>query len=68
MVEEETTSDTRLKLKEATYFFDQMRNNLDNRKYFMFNLIAFLVAGRSVTFAMQHEFKKRRVKLQRNGI
>jgi hypothetical protein len=58
--EEETTSDTRLKLEEASYFFDQMKSNLDNRKYFMFNVIAFVSAGRSVTFVMQHEFKKKK--------
>jgi hypothetical protein len=30
---EETISNTRFKFDEATYFFDQMKNNLDNKKY-----------------------------------
>jgi hypothetical protein len=58
MAEEETTSDTRLKLEEANYFFDQMNANLDNPKYFRFNLIAFVSAGRSVTYVMQKQYKK----------
>jgi hypothetical protein len=56
--QERPISDTRFKLEEASYFFEQMKKNLDNRKYFTFNLIAFVVAGRSVTFVMQSEFTK----------
>jgi hypothetical protein len=54
---EEDVSDTRFKLEEASYFFEQMKKNLDNRKYFMFNLIAFVSAARSVTYVMQEQYK-----------
>jgi hypothetical protein len=41
---EETTSNTRFKLDEATYFFDQMKNNLDNNKiHCMFNLVSYFI-------------------------
>jgi hypothetical protein len=57
--EERPISDTRFKLEEALYFLDQMKKNLDNRKYFTFNLVAFVAAGRSVTFVMQYEFTRK---------
>ena len=56
---EGTVSDTRFKLQEADYFLNQIKNNIDNKTYFIFNLIAFVVAGRSVTFVMQSEFTRK---------
>ncbi len=58
MAEEITNSNTRFKLEEASYFFEQMNKNLDNLKYFIFNLIAFVSAGQSVTYVMQCQYKK----------
>jgi hypothetical protein len=56
---EGTVSDTRFKLQEAVYFLNQMKSNIDNRTHFIFNLIAFVAAGRSVTFVMQSEFTRK---------
>jgi hypothetical protein len=53
----ERISDTRSKLQEAEYFFNQMNDNLDNPKYFKFNLSALASTSRSVTFVMQSEYK-----------
>jgi hypothetical protein len=49
-------SNTRFKLQEAEYFFDQMKKNVSEKNHFIFNLIAFVSAGRSVTFVMQDEY------------
>jgi hypothetical protein len=57
MAQEETISETRLKLEEAEYFLNQMNANPANPKYFKFNLSAFASASRSVTFVMQSEYK-----------
>jgi hypothetical protein len=45
---EETISNTKFKLDEATYFFDQMKNNLDNNNnnnkiHCMFNLVSYFI-------------------------
>jgi hypothetical protein len=54
---EKAVSDTRFKLQEADYFLNQMKSNIDNKTFFIFNLIAFVSAGRSVTFVMQKQYK-----------
>jgi hypothetical protein len=56
MAQEESLSNTRLKLEEAKYFFDQMNANLAYPKYFKFNLSAFASASRSVTFVMLSDY------------
>ena len=57
MAQEESFSNTQLKLEEAQYFFEQMKANLANPKYFKFNLSAFASASRSVIFVMLSEYK-----------
>jgi hypothetical protein len=57
MTQEKSISNTRLKLEEAQYFFDQMKANLDNPNNFKNNLSAFASASRSVTFVMQSEYE-----------
>jgi hypothetical protein len=54
---ERAVSNTRFKLQEAEYFLKQMKDNADDKTHFIFNLIAFVVAGRSVTFVMQKQYK-----------
>jgi hypothetical protein len=49
-------SDTQYKLEESKYFLDRTRENVNNPKYFSFNLSAFLSSSRSVTWVMQKEF------------
>ncbi len=51
-------TDTRDKLAEAEYFYEQMVQTLDSVDAFKFNLSAFLAAFRSVTSVMQKEFDK----------
>jgi hypothetical protein len=51
-------TNTRHKLEESEYFFERMKDNLDSRKPFGFNLSAFLSAARSVTFIMRKEFSR----------
>lgn len=48
--------ETENKLEEAEYFFNQMKENLDNPKVLGFNLSAFVNATRSVTWFMQKEY------------
>ena len=55
--EEVSSSNTRLKLEEAQYFFEQINANLANPKYFNFNLSAFASATRSVTLVMLSDYK-----------
>jgi hypothetical protein len=50
-------SDTQHKLEESKYFLDRTRENINSRKYFSFNLSAFLSSTRSVTWVMQKEFR-----------
>jgi len=50
-------SDTRFKLQETEYFFNQMKKTAENMTEFIFNLNAFLYAARSVTLVMQYEYK-----------
>lgn len=47
--------ETEKKVEEAEYFFNQMKENLDNPKVLGFNLSAFINASRSITFFMQKE-------------
>src|ERR1044072_1699018 len=47
---------TENKLEEAEYFFNQMKENLDNPKVLGFNLSAFINAARSITWFMQKEY------------
>jgi hypothetical protein len=42
MVEEGRISDTRFKLQETEYFFNQMKKTAENMTEFIFNLNAFL--------------------------
>jgi len=44
------------KLEEAFYFFNQMKENVDNKDNFKFNLSAFLSSARSITLFLQEEF------------
>jgi hypothetical protein len=55
---EESISNTMFKLHEAAYFLNQMKKTVDNRTEFIFNLIAFVSAARSVTYVMQKQYKK----------
>jgi hypothetical protein len=57
MVKEGRISDTKFKLQETEYFFNQMKKTAENMTEFIFNLNAFLYAARSVTLVMQHEYK-----------
>jgi hypothetical protein len=57
MAQEVSSSNTRLKLEEAQYFYEQMNANLANPKYFKFNLSAFASASRSVTLVMLPDYK-----------
>jgi hypothetical protein len=57
MAQEESISNTQLKLEEAQYFFEQVKANLANPKYFKFNLSAFASASRSVISVMLSEYK-----------
>jgi hypothetical protein len=50
-------SDTRFKLQETEYFFNQMKKTAENMTEFIFNLNAFLYAARSVTLVMQYKYK-----------
>jgi hypothetical protein len=54
----DSISDTRFKLHEAAYFLSQMKNNVGDKTDFIFNLIAFVSAARSVTYVMQSQYKK----------
>lgn len=54
----DSISDTRFKLHEAAYFLEQMKKNVDNRTDFLFNLIAFVSAGMSLSYVMQFQYKK----------
>lgn len=49
---------TEIKLNEAKYFLEQMKQHIDSPEEFVYNLSAFLSAARSVTFIMQNEFSK----------
>jgi hypothetical protein len=51
-------SDTRFKLNEASYFYDQMKNNQDNTDAFLYNLDAFVSAARSVTWVLRQKFSR----------
>jgi hypothetical protein len=51
-------SDSRNKFEESEYFFERMKDNIDNRKFFTFNLSAFLSSARSVMSIMQREFSQ----------
>ena len=44
------------KLEEAFYFFNQMKENVDNKDNFKFNLSAFISSARSTTFFLKKEF------------
>jgi hypothetical protein len=55
---EVSISNTMFKLHEAAYFLNQMKKTVDNRTEFIFNLIAFVSAARSVTYVMQKQYKK----------
>lgn len=50
-------SNTKEKLEETKYFWEQMQVCVEDCKKFAFNMSAFLSAARSVTFIMQSEFK-----------
>lgn len=50
-------TDTRRKLEEAVYFFEELKRNIEDDRIFSFNLSAFVAAARSVTLLMQKEFK-----------
>ena len=52
--------DTRQKYNEAEYFLEMMKENIEDRQKFKYNLSAFLSAARSVTFVLQDEFSKNR--------
>src|SRR5215204_4740198 len=47
---------TENKLKEAKYFFNQMKDNLNNPEILGYNLSAFVTAARTVTWFMQKEY------------
>jgi hypothetical protein len=47
---------TENKLKEAKYFFNQMKVNLNNPEILGYNLSAFITAARSITYFMQKEY------------
>ena len=49
-------TETRLKLEEAEYYFEELKRNIENDRIFGFNLSAFVTSARSVTFIMQKEF------------
>lgn len=51
--------ETEIKLSEAEYFFKCMKKNKNNEEEFKYNLSAFLVAFRSITYIMQAEFKNK---------
>ncbi len=55
---DERISDTVFKLQEAEYFLSQMKKTVGNMTEFIFNVIAFVSAARSVTYVMQKEYKK----------
>ena len=47
---------TRQKLDEAHYFFEKMKESVEENNVFGYNLSAFLTAARSVTLFMQKEY------------
>ena len=48
--------ETENKLEEAKYFFNQIKNSLNNPQILGFNLSAFITAARTVTWFMQKEY------------
>lgn len=49
----EYVAETRFKLDEAKFFYEQMKSNLQDRAKFLYFLDAFLSAARAVTFVFQ---------------
>ena len=49
---------TQQKYDEAEYFLEMMKENIEDRQKFRYNLSAFVSAARSVTFVLQKEFSK----------
>jgi len=47
---------TQSKLKEAEYFFEQMKKTFERDDEFKFNFSAFLSASRSITWCMQKQY------------
>jgi hypothetical protein len=52
------SAETELKLSEAEYFFECMKENRHKNEVFIYNLSAFVTAYRSITLLMQKEFKR----------
>lgn len=50
--------DAQQKYDEAEYFLEMMKENIEDRQKFRYNLSAFVIAARSVTFVLQKEFSK----------
>jgi len=50
--------DAQQKYDEAEYFLEMMKENIEDRQKFRYNLSAFVSAARSVTFVLQKEFSK----------
>ena len=50
--------DAQQKYNEAGYFLEMMKENIEDRQKFRYNLSAFMSAARSVTFVLQKEFSK----------
>nr|QNO46217.1 hypothetical protein ABPEKODN_00030 [Methanosarcinales archaeon ANME-2c ERB4] len=50
--------DTQQKYDEAEYFLEMMKENIEDRQKFRYNLSAFVSAARSVTFVLKKEFSK----------
>ncbi len=52
-----------LKLEEARFFLDQLKNQSRNPKHVLFNLSAFVSSARSVTFHIQKQLTSKSLKL-----
>ena len=50
--------DAQQKYDETEYFLEMMKENIEDRQKFRYNLSAFVSAARSVTFVLQKEFSK----------
>lgn len=46
------------KYDEAEYFLEMMKENIEDRQKFRYNLSAFVSAARTITFVLQKEFSK----------
>jgi hypothetical protein len=59
MAQEGSISDIRFQLNETRYFFEQMKKNIDNSAYFIYNLVAFLSAEPRTPCNGSYEYYRR---------